>query len=123
MDACGDCGSVLASFGFPPTHSAVMLADILQFVTSKLEQANGQRIVLAVVCGPQEGIGGYLLHGTGVTTCTYSVAMEAVARGIVDAVQSMQLVVSASASAAQMRADELADDSSLLDEVPRSPRT
>jgi len=52
MDACGDCGSVLDFFGFSPTHSAAMLADVLQFVAAKMEKVLGERMVLAVVCGP-----------------------------------------------------------------------
>jgi len=83
---------VLSSFGLPPTHAASVLADVLQFVATQMEGVLGKRMVLAVVCGPRDGIGGYLLHGSGVVTCTSEPAMEAVARSVDGVVQALQLV-------------------------------
>lgn len=128
MDACGDCGSVFSSLGFPPTSSASALADVLQFVATKMESVLGRRMVLAVVCGPREGVGGYVLHGTGVAECTSDVALDAVASSVDGMVQALQVVAASTSPRPRPRNDGSAD-ASLVDghtparpEPPPSPR-
>lgn len=95
IDECCDCSSVFTSLGFPPDHNVSVLADVLQGVAEKISALNEQRMVLAVVCGPLTGLGGFLLHGTGAAQCTSDPAMEAIARSCNGVVQALQLVATA----------------------------
>lgn len=117
MEPCGDCGSVLASFGFSSQHSATMLADVVQFAAAKMEQVLGKRMVIGVLCGPREGIGGYVLHGTGVTSCTSPAAMDALSSSVDGVVQALQLVASSTDLAASLDVVNVGDVDMHLDEV------
>ena len=115
---------MLSSFGLPPTHAASVLADVLQFVATRMEGVLGKRMVLAVVCGPRDGLGGCLPHGSGVVTCTSVPAMEAVARSVDGVVQVLQLVA-ADTSPSLPREDVDSEDADrILDEdtPPPAPR-
>lgn len=117
MEPCGDCGSVLASFGFSSQHSATMLADVVQFAAAKMEQVLGKRMVIGVLCGPREGIGGYMLHGTGVNSCASPAAMDALSSSVDSVVQALQLVASSSDLAASLDVVNVGDVDMPLDEV------
>lgn len=117
MEPCGDCGSVLASFGFSSQHSATMLADVVQFAAANMEQVLGKRIVIGVLCGPREGFGGYMLHGTEVNSCTSTAAMDALSSSVDGVVQALQLVASSSDLAVSLDVVNVGDVDMPLDEV------
>lgn len=84
-------------------------------MAERISELNSQRMVLAVVCGPSTGFGGFMLHATGTSKCTSAPAMEAIARSVDAVVQALQLVAAAN------RDDEpptLSDDDSLVAEAP-----
>jgi len=105
---------VHSSFGFPASHSASTLADVLQFVATMMEKLLEERMVLAVVCGPIEGIGSYKLHGPGVPTCSSTPAMDAVSRSVDGAEQAVQLVASANEPTGPRHIYELTDEDLFL---------
>eukprot|EP00170_Pyropia_yezoensis_P005419 contig_22015_g5433 len=94
-----------------------MLADVVQFAAAKMEQVLGKRMVIGVLCGPREGIGGYVLHGTGVTSCTSPAAMDALSSSVDGVVQALQLVASSTDLAASLDVVNVGDVDMHLDEV------